>query len=369
MVGLNHKTQPVPARQTGRMGQLLQQVQRQLQPVRFLGVDIDADVVAFRLLAQLQHAGQQLIHHALPLRTAVARVQGAELDGNAGPFVNAAAVAGFANGINGIHIRLQIALCIVGGERRLAQHVVGIAKALGLQFAGAFEGLGNGLAHHKLLAHQAHGHVYALAHQWLATSGRQSLEGREQARFAVRIHQLAGNHQPPGCGVDKQRRAFAQMRLPVTTAQLVANQRVACIGIGNAQQRLGQAHQGHAFLRRQRKLLQQALHQPLTAHAGRLCTQLLHQPLGMGCDLCGLGGGQDGRRQQLRDRLGLVHARGGRDGAAQCVGRAGGAWQRGEYRGVCLHSGRRNAGQTAGGCAAITMCTPALQAACGVVST
>ena len=37
--------------------------------------------------------------------------------------------------------------------------------------------------------------------------------------------------------------------LPVAVADLVADQRVARGGVGNAQQRLGQAHQRHAFLR------------------------------------------------------------------------------------------------------------------------
>jgi hypothetical protein len=53
-----------------------------------------------------------------------------------------------------------------------------------------------------------------------------------------------------------------EVRAPVATADLVADQRVARRGIGDAQQRLGQAHQRHALLRRQRELLHQALDRP-----------------------------------------------------------------------------------------------------------
>ena len=251
LIGLNHKAQTVPACEAGGVGQLLQQVQRQLQPLGFFGVDIESDVVAACQLAQLQHAWQQLIHHALPLRAAVAWVQGAELDGNAGPFVDAQARSRLADGVNRIHIGLQIALSILRGQRGFAQHVVGIAKPLGLQLARALQSLANGLAHHELLAHETHGHIHAFAHQWLAAAGRQALERREQARFAMRVDQLAGNHEAPCGRVDEERRAFAQMSLPVAATQLVADQRVACAVIGDAQQCLGQTHQRHALLRGQ----------------------------------------------------------------------------------------------------------------------
>ena len=50
-------------------------------------------------------------------------------------------------------------------------------------------------------------------------------------------------------------------------ADLVADQRVARGRVRNAQQRLGQAHQRHAFLRRQREFLHQALHEPFAPDA------------------------------------------------------------------------------------------------------
>ena len=84
--------------------------------------------------------------------------------------------------------------------------------------------------------------------------------------------QFAGQQQAPGCSIDEQRRAVAQVRLPVAGADLVADQRVASAFVRDAQQRFGQAHQRHAFLGRQGKLLQQALNNTGTAASTLLVT-------------------------------------------------------------------------------------------------
>ena len=83
LVGLHHEADAVPARQLRREAQRLQQVERDLQPVGLLRVDVQADVVAPRQHGQAQQARQQLVHHPVPLRARVARMQGGELDGDA----------------------------------------------------------------------------------------------------------------------------------------------------------------------------------------------------------------------------------------------------------------------------------------------
>ena len=60
--------------------------------------------------------------------------------------------------------------------------------------------------------------------------------------------QFAGKQQAPGRRVNEQRRAAANVRMPVTVADLVADQRVAGSFIRNTQQRFRQAHQRHALL-------------------------------------------------------------------------------------------------------------------------
>ncbi|MNS83647.1 hypothetical protein D3C72_1174430 [compost metagenome] len=285
--------------------QALEQIQRQLEAVGFFGVDVQADVVLLGQQGQRQQARVQLIHHALVLGAAVARVQGRQLDGNARAFINPATVGRFADRVDGLFVRGQVLLCVVLGECGFTQHVVGIAEALGFELAGVGQGFGDGFAGHELLAHQAHGHVDALADHRLAALADDAGERGGEAGFVVGGHQLAGQQQAPGGGVDEQRRALAQVRLPVGAADLVADQRVARGLVGNAQQRFGQAHQRHAFLRRQRKFLDQALHQPFSAGAHLLLAQALGQRLGHLDRGVGLLLRQAGLFQQHRHAIGF----------------------------------------------------------------
>ena len=68
LIGLDDEADAVPAGEVGIEAQRLQQVERQLQPVGFLGVDVEADVVAPRQHRQRLQARQQFGHHALALR-------------------------------------------------------------------------------------------------------------------------------------------------------------------------------------------------------------------------------------------------------------------------------------------------------------
>jgi hypothetical protein len=63
--------------------------------------------------------------------------------------------------------------------------------------------------------------------------------------FVMGRDQFAGKQQAPGGGVNEQRRAAADVRLPVTVADFVADQRVAGGFIRNTQQRFRQTHQRH----------------------------------------------------------------------------------------------------------------------------
>ena len=247
LVGLHHKANAIPAGKRWCKAQLLQQIERDVQPVCFFSVNIQANVVLACQLGQPQQARVQLVHDALALGTAVAWVQGRELDGNTRAFVNAPALCSLADGVDGLLVGLQIAQCVLLGGGGFAQHVVGVAKAFVFELAAVGQRRSNGLAGHELLAHHAHGGVHALANQWLPTLGNQAGEGAAQFLLAVHTDQLARNHQPPGGGVHEQGRGVG-MRLPVALADLVADQRIARGAVGDAQQGLGQTHQGHTLL-------------------------------------------------------------------------------------------------------------------------
>lgn len=90
--------------------------------------------------------------------------------------------------------------------------------------------------------------------------------------------QAAGQQEPPDGGVDEGRGTVPQMGRPSALADLVADQRILGGRIGDAQDRLRQAHQRDAFLGRERELLQQHLRQAFGCREPRLVAQRGRQP-------------------------------------------------------------------------------------------
>ena len=228
--------------------------------------------------------------------------------------MDAAPVRRLADGMDRLLVRRQVALGVLLGRGGFAQHVVGIAKAGFFQRAAVGQRFGNRLAGDKLLAHELHGAVHALADQRLAALADQARQRRTQAFLAAGGGQFAGQHQAPDGRVDEHRRRVAQVRMPVAPADLVANQRVARGVVGNAQQRFGQAHQRHAFLAGERKLL----HQSLNAAGVFFAAQAVDQPGGDRFD----GGtlrsvGRVRQLHQQRQAFFFGPVPGGGDGGAQ----------------------------------------------------
>jgi hypothetical protein len=222
--------------------------ERDLQPVGLFGIDVQAQVVAPGQYGQAEQARIELAHHEAELGAAVARVQRGELDRNAWPLVHAASGRCDADGVDRRLVGPQVALRIGLRQRGFAEHVVGVAKAFALPLARMDQGFVDGLPGDELLAHHAHRQVHALADQRLAPFADQAGQRAAEAPLGVCGHQLAGDDQAPGRGVDEHRAAVPEVRAPVGLADLVADQRVARRRVGNAQQGLGQAHQRHAFL-------------------------------------------------------------------------------------------------------------------------
>ena len=78
LVGLHHEAQSRPAGERVVGGERLEQVEREVEAVGLLGVDVQPDVVAPGLQAQGLQLRQRLGQHALALRPGVARMQGRE---------------------------------------------------------------------------------------------------------------------------------------------------------------------------------------------------------------------------------------------------------------------------------------------------
>ena len=170
------------------------------------------------------------------------------------------------------------------GARRLAEHVVGIEIALRGHRPAAPHRLLDGAAEHELLAHLAHRRRHRRADDRLAEPAHHGAQRAFDAALAF-VEHLARQHQRPGRGVDEDRAGAARMRRPVMRRDLVADQVVHGAGVGNAQQRLGQAHQRHAFLGRQAVGRQENLHQPRIGRGAHGA----HQIGGLRRDLRALG--------------------------------------------------------------------------------
>lgn len=82
LVGLDNKTDPVPACQFGFKAQFFQQIEGDLQSVSLFGVDINADVVLTCQQSKRFQTRIEFIHYAIILRTAVTRMQCRQLDRN-----------------------------------------------------------------------------------------------------------------------------------------------------------------------------------------------------------------------------------------------------------------------------------------------
>ncbi len=316
LVGLDHEANPVPARQLRLEAQFFQQIEGDLQAVGLFGINVDPDVILARQQGQGFQARIELFHHAVVLGATVARVQGGELNGDPRAFINAAAIRGFTNGVDRLLVRDQIGLRVGGGQCRFAQHIVGVAEAFIFQLAGVGQRFGDGFSGNELLAHQAHCHVHAFTDQRLAALADNAVQGAGEAGFVVGGDQTAGKQQAPGGGVNEQRRAAADVRMPVAVADLVADQRVAGGFVRDTQQRFRQTHQGHTLLGGEGELLQQALYHSGTAGGGFLAAQFFGQLIR---EVMGLGSNrlrQARLLQQHRDGIGLGTAVGGGNGRA-----------------------------------------------------
>jgi hypothetical protein len=177
-VGLNDEAEAVPAGEFGIKRQRCQEIERQVEPLRFLGVDVEADIVGLRQHGEPLHGGQKLVHHARLLRARIARMQRRQFDRDARPLIRPAPGRRPPDGVDRLLVIGVIARGVMRGRRRFAQHVVGIGKPLRLHLARGLQRLVDGAAGDELLAHQPHRHVGPGANDRLARSRDQPRQSR-----------------------------------------------------------------------------------------------------------------------------------------------------------------------------------------------
>ena len=259
LVALDDEADAVPAGQSRVDDQRLQQIQRDIQPIAFFRVDADTDVVLPRQPQQALQPGQKFPHDPITLGADAARMQGGQLHGNAGSGMDAAPAAGSADGVDRRLVGAMIPQRIGRGHGGLAEHIVGERVPARLALDAVPQRFLDRFADDELLAQEPHREVDANPNDRLAALADQPGEGGAEALFAGRRDELAGNQQAPGGRIDEQGGAVADVRLPVASADLVADEPVGGLDVGNAQQGFGQAHQRDPLLAGERELPHQRI--------------------------------------------------------------------------------------------------------------
>jgi len=288
------------------VGQSVQQFQRQGQPVGLFGVHAEIDVVFRRDQGQPLNPRIQLVPHARFLGRLIAGAQGRQLDRDAVAGLRSAHALGvaphLADGLDGPGIDFLVADGVLAGAGTLAQHVETAQPA----FAGrAFQRPLDRATDHELFTHHPHCRSHGLADHRLTDAARHPAQEAGQVALGVLVDldQLAGQHQPPCRGVDEQAFGLAQMLGPVGRADLLRDQPVARLLVGNTQQGLGHTHQGQTLAGAQRKLLQEALDHAL---AMIVLAGPLHQFDGLGGHRLAFGRGQRHLGQQFGHNFMLI---------------------------------------------------------------
>ena len=204
-VGLDYHAEAVPAGKLGVGKHALDDIERKVEPVGLLGVDVQAHAGMARGERQRQ---QPLAHdrqHPVSLQDLVARMQRRELHRNAGVAADVGAGRAAVQRRDRVGIGVMVADRVGVGARRLAEHVIGIEIAFRRHRTAAAHRFLDGAAEHELLAHLAHGRRDGSADHRLAEPANHGAQRAFDAALDFVVQHLAGEHQRPGRGVDEDR--------------------------------------------------------------------------------------------------------------------------------------------------------------------
>ncbi len=307
LVRLDDDTEPAPAFQRPVGRQRGNDIERQVEAIGLLRIDVERDVRRRGRLRQFPQPRHDLRHHPPGLRHLVTRMQRRQLDRNSRPGNYVAILGRGADRGDGVGVGLEVALGVGHGSRRLAKHVIGVAIAALFQRLRPLDRVVDGPAHDELAAEDAHRLIDGLAHHGLAEPGDEAAHGGpwRLAGGVVQADHAAGEHQRPGRGVDEQRAAAAEMAIPVRRRHLVADQPFLGQIVGHPQKRLGDAHQEHALLRRQAVFVEEGVEPAFAAPLLTHCLDEMARPVLNPAP--GSLGRISGLIEPIQDR---VHARG-----------------------------------------------------------
>ena len=255
LIGLDREAKTVPAFERCVAERRRDHLQRQFQPVGFLGIDGEIQIKVPGMAREVDQPRHQFRHHPLPAHRLEARMQRRELYGDAGPLGQGTVIRGAADGLDRAGVGIEIALGIGGGARAFAEHVEGIAG--GVSRMRPLESGLDGLAQHKVAAHQPHRLPCGGAHRRRAEPFCQSSDGA--LRGFAGLNHPRRHPERPGGSVDQEGAGFGLVMDKIALAELVLDELVGGARIRHAQQRFRQHHQRQALFGGEREFAQHVL--------------------------------------------------------------------------------------------------------------
>ncbi len=258
----------------GRVAQqCLDEFQRDLEAVLLLGVDGQRETPRGGEPCEFLCPRQQFGEGAPALQQRVARVERGELDGDPVTVLRCGDAAGAGDaaccrgrvrprdGLDRAGVGVGITDSIGVRARAFAQHVEGAQRQRRIA-AAALERLVDAASDDELAADDLHGAAQGLADDGLAGALREAAQpatGVAAPQLARQVDEAAGEHQPPGRGVHEQRVRAPRVGIPIAGGEFLRDQAVGRLVIRDAQQCLGEAHEGDPFLVGEAELLQEGV--------------------------------------------------------------------------------------------------------------
>ncbi len=255
LVGLHREAEAVPAGEAGIGQSAGDDVERQFEPVGFLGVDGEVELMGLGGARQLDHPRGQLRHDPHVRYRLVARAERRKLHRYAGTLRQAWRPGRRADGGDRLGVGAEVALGVRSGAGALAQHIEGIAEFR--VRSAPRQGLADGLAEHEMGAHEAHRLPRGGTHRRASEPAHQPLDN--VLRGLVRGDHPGRNAERPGRSRHQQGRRTHLVVGEIPRRQLVLDEAVGGGAVGHPQQRLGQHHQREPLLGGERVLVQEVL--------------------------------------------------------------------------------------------------------------
>jgi len=230
LIGLDRKPKTVPTRKRVVAERRFDHVERQLQPVGFLGIDGEIQIVSLGLTRERDQSRHQFGHHPFVADGLEARMQRGELYGDARPVGQGTLVHRVADRFDRALIGVEIAFRISGGASAFAEHVEGIARG-GRGMRPGERGF-NGLAKHEMASHQPHGLPRRGADGGCAEPFCQPSDCT--LRRLARLNHPRRDAERPGRRVDQEGARLGLVADEIALAELVLDKLVGGAGIGDA---------------------------------------------------------------------------------------------------------------------------------------